>query len=292
MSSDAAGPLLEPALLARLEQLQLSTNRRLAGQFTGEHRSTRYGSSLDFADYREYTPGDDFRRIDYNLYARLDVLLLKLFEAEDDLTLRILLDTSASMGNGPKMLQAKRVAAALGFVALTRRDVVTVHTFPLDQAPPRFTGRHASHALFDYLAGLPSGGETQFAAAARHLLGRKGPPGLTVVISDLLTDEWEASISRLPTRGDSTVVVHVLDAEDIAPDIIGDVEVVDRETGERITVSMAPETLDAFRQGVDDWLESVALRCRQSNAGYVRVLDTDDVGDLLLTNWRNEGVLR
>ena len=140
--------LLDPRLLARLEALQLGTRRRLAGHFAGEHRSTRRGSSPDFADYRQYHPGDDFRRIDYFLYARLDVLLLKLYEAEDDLHLRLLVDTSASMATGGKLDMARRVAAALGFVALTRRDPVSVHTFPLQRAAPRFAGRAAVPALF------------------------------------------------------------------------------------------------------------------------------------------------
>ncbi len=285
-------PLLSPALLARLERLQMHTGRRLAGQFTGEHRSRRYGSSLDFADYREYNAGDDFRRIDYHLYARLGVLLLKLFEAEDDLTLRILFDTSASMGDGSKMLQAKRAAAALGFVALTRRDAVTLHTFPLERAAPRFTGRHASHALFGHLQSLEASGDTDFAAAAAHILGRKGPPGLTVVVSDLLTDEWEQGVSRLPSRGDATVVVHVLGRDEVAPTIVGDIELVDRETGDRVQVSMAPETASAFTAGVDEWLDSVALKCRRSNVGYLRIFDDDDLESLLLTAWREEGVLR
>ncbi len=286
------GALLSPALLARLERLQMHTGRRLAGQFTGEHRSKRYGSSLDFADYREYHPGDDFRRIDYHLYARLGVLLLKLYEAEDDLTLRILFDTSASMGDGAKMHQARRVAAALGFVALIRRDAVSVHTFPATRAAPRFTGRHASHAFFGHLQSLEAGGETEFAAAAAHLLGRKGPAGLTVVVSDLLTDEWEQGVSRLPSRGDATVVVHVLARDEVAPTVLGDVEVVDRETGDRVQVSMAPETLSAYAAGVAGWLDSVALKCRRANVGYLRIFDDDDLETLLLTAWREEGVLR
>ena len=116
----------------------MGTRRRLAGQLAGEHRSPRHGSSLDFADYRTYHPGDDFRRIDYHLYARLDTLLLKLYEAEDEVRLRLLIDTSASMGRGGKLAQAARVAGALGFVALVRRDPVTLHTFPLEGAAPRF----------------------------------------------------------------------------------------------------------------------------------------------------------
>ncbi len=110
--------LLPLDLLAQLEQLQLVTRRRLAGRFAGEHRSPNFGSSLDFADYREYHPGDDYRRIDYPVYARTGQLFLRLFEAEDDVTIRILLDRSASMGFHGKLEQAIRLAAATGFVAL------------------------------------------------------------------------------------------------------------------------------------------------------------------------------
>ena len=177
----------------------------------GEHRSRRHGSSLDFADYREYHPGDDFRRIDYGAWARLDVLLVQLFEAEDDLTLRLLVDTSASMA-GAKLRQAARLAAALGFVALVRRDVVTVHTFPLDRPAPRFTGRSATAALF-----APPRPRSRPTArpdsphAVSDLLARPGPRGLTVVLSDLLTPEWDDGLERLPARGDDVAVVHVLD---------------------------------------------------------------------------------
>jgi len=106
--------LLPPSLLGQLERLQLHTRQRLAGRFAGEHRSTRMGNSLDFADQREYFPGDDYRRIDYALYARTGQLFVRLFEAEDDVHVRILLDASASMGHGGKLDQAKRLAAAVG----------------------------------------------------------------------------------------------------------------------------------------------------------------------------------
>ena len=122
--------LVAPELLAQLARLQLATRRPLAGLAPGTHRSPKRGSSLDFADYREYHPGDDFRRIDYNLYARLDTLLVKLFDAEEDLAVRLLVDTSASMAHGGKLRWAVEAAAALGFVGLVRRDVVSVATVP------------------------------------------------------------------------------------------------------------------------------------------------------------------
>jgi uncharacterized protein (DUF58 family) len=290
--SDDPGPLLDPALLARLERLQLATRRRLAGLYPGEHRSIRQGSSVDFADYREYNPGDDFRRIDYNLYARLDVLAVKLFEAEDEARLRVLLDTSGSMGAGGKLDAAVRVAAALGFVALTRRDPVTVHTFPLDRPAPRFVGRNAVPALFAHLARCEATGETRFAAAASHLLAQAGPPGLTVLISDLLTPEWEQGITRLPARGGDLLVVHVLAEEDLRPELSGDLELVDREDGARLAVSLSAETAARYRERAAAWADEVAARCRRAGAAYLRMMAGDDLERLLLGAWREAGVLR
>lgn len=286
-----ATALLEPRLLARLERLQLGTRRRLAGLFAGEHHSTNQGSSLDFADYREYSPGDDFRRIDYHLYARLDVLLLKLFEAEEDLTLRLLVDTSASMA-GPKLHAARRAAAALGFVALVRRDVVTLHTFPLDRPAPRFAGRAAAGPLFSALGRLEAAGETRFAEAAASLLARPGPPGLTVVISDLLTPEWSAGLTRLPSRGGDLAVVHVLDGSDLAPQLVGDFELVDRESGDRVVVSVSTADLEAYRRSAQAWADEVASRCRSARASYLRLMAEDDLESVLLGEGRRSGALR
>jgi uncharacterized protein (DUF58 family) len=284
--------MLDPKLLARLEALQLGTRRRLAGQFSGEHRSPRRGASPDFADYRQYFPGDDFRRIDYFLYARLDILVIKLFEAEEDLLLRLLIDTSASMASDEKLDTARRVAAALGYVALIRRDTVSLHVFPHERRAPRFAGRGAVPAFFDHLARLDAAGTTNFAAAASHLLARPGPPGLTVVVSDLLTSEWEAAITRLPARGADVLVVHVLSPRELRPDLMGDIELVDRETGNRVAVSLAPETVSRYRHAVDDWMGRVESRCRQVGATYLRMLTTDDLETALLGGWQRAGVLR
>ena len=284
--------LLPAALLGRLERFQLATRRPLAGCLAGEHRSPRHGYSLDFADYRAYHPGDDFRLIDYNLLARLDVVLIKLFEADDDLELRLLIDTSASMGSDGKLLHAQRLAAALGFVALLRRDTVTVHTFPADRPTPRFTGRQASLQLFRYLEALTADGPTTVAQAVlRHLL-RSSRPGLTVLVSDLLTPDWEHGISRLPARGGDLVVLHVLSKAELDPDLHGDLEIVDRETRLRMQVSLSPDTLSEYRESVAAWADAVAARCRHLGAVYTRTLAGEDLETLLLSSWQESGVLR
>ncbi|MEZ5379228.1 MAG: DUF58 domain-containing protein [Acidimicrobiales bacterium] len=283
--------LLAPSLLARLERLQLVNRRRLAGGLAGEHRSPRHGSSLDFADFREYYPGDDLRRIDISALARLDRLLVKLFDAEDDLTLRLLVDTSGSM-DGAKLQRARELAAALGFSALIRRDVVTVHTFPTVVHGPRFRGRSASTALFDHVARLVAEGTTGFAAAADRVLTQPGPPGLTVVISDLLTPEWDAGIARLPARRGEFVVVHLLDRTDLDPDLTGDLELVDAETGERLEVSLSAKALEDYRSLASGWADDVAQRVRATGGAYLRTFTDDDLESVLLGRARDAGVLR
>lgn len=292
----AGAPLLEPALLARLEAMQLVTRRRLAGALAGEHRSTRHGSSLDFADQREYHPGDDFRRIDYHVLARLDQLLIRLYEADDDLVVRLVVDTSASMAHGGKLRQAARLAGALGFISLTRRDIVSVHTYPLERPAPRFRGRNASSALFAHLAELTASGVTEFGAAVTHLLARPGPAGVTIVVSDMLTPDWSDGLLRVPSRGADLVLIHVLAADDLRPgmrgDLRGDLELVDSETGEEVLVSASEAVLDQYERLAGGWADDVARRCRGLGAAYVRVMADDDLERVLLQAWRHDGVLR
>jgi hypothetical protein len=180
----------------------------------------------------------------------------------------------------------------VGFVALVRRDMVSVHTFPEKHPAPRFVGRQASARLFSHLEGITATGPTTVGQAVLHHLSRPGPPGLTVLISDLLTPEWEQGISRLPARGGDRVVVHVLSRAELSPDLFGDIEVVDRETRERVSVSLSPETLSTYRDSATAWADDVAARCHQIGANYVRVFADDDLEPLLLSGWRSEGVLR
>jgi uncharacterized protein (DUF58 family) len=277
--------------MARLESLQLASRHRLMGRFGGEHKSKRYGNTVDFADFREYHPGDDFRRIDYHVMARLDQVLVKLFEADDEITVRLLVDTSASMTIGGKMAQAKRLAAALGFVALTAHDSVSVHTFPSRGPAPRFAGRAAVPAFLDYVEGLDATGLTPFAEAAGHLLSQTGLPGLTVVLSDLLTPEWRSLVS-LRSGGSDVTIIHILCEEDLDPDFTGDLELVDRELGDRLTVSVTDEVAADYRARVRSWRDEVASVARGTGASYQAIEADDDIEELLLQTWRISGVLR
>ena len=277
--------------MARLETLQIHSRRRLVGRFGGEHTSKRFGNTIDFADFREYHPGDDFRRIDYHVLARLDQVLIKLFEADDEVTVRLLLDTSASMGIGRKLEQAKRLSAALGFVALTAHDAVSVHTFPATGPAPRFAGRASVPSFFAYLETLDAAGLTPFAEAAGHLLSQPGLPGVTIVVSDLLTPNWNALMS-LGSSGSDVMIIHVLCEEDLDPGYSGDLELVDREDGERLTVSVTDEVADDYRNRVQSWRDEVRHWTRSNGALYTAVDARDDIEEILLSSWREAGLLR
>ncbi|MGH9135512.1 MAG: DUF58 domain-containing protein [Acidimicrobiales bacterium] len=288
----ASAPLLSPGLLAQLEQLQLVTRRRLAGRFAGEHRSPAFGSSVDFADYREYHPGDDFRRIDYPLYARTGALFIRLFEAEDNVTVRIVIDRSASMGMHRKLDQAVRMAAAIGFIALVRRDIVVVHTEPASGPARRFSGRHATQPLFTMLAELAAAGPTDLVGAAREVLGQRGPVGVNVLITDLLSDGWSTAVDRLVACGGDTTVLHVLAPDELRPDLRGDLEMVDVETGQQVNASLSPAALSEYAENAAAWLAETSGHCRSRGAAYVRVMADEPPEGVLLRSWREHGLVR
>lgn len=283
--------LLSPRLLAKLEQLQLATRRPMVGGLIGAHRSPRFGASLDFSDYRPYHPGDDIRRLDINAYARLDRLTLKLFEAENDLVVRLLIDTSASM-EGPKLQRAKEIAAAVGFVALTNRDVVTLHSFPETTPGPRILGRNGVPSLFKRLNGLVPSGDTQLTEAVIRLLAVSTGPSITVVVSDLLTPEWESALRRIPANRGELVVVQVLEPNDVRPELSGDLQLVDKETGAVIDISATPEANAEYEAMVDAWVELVGRQVRRVGASYLQLLTTDDLETVVLGSLLRAGSLQ
>ena len=280
------------AALRRLESLQLRTNRRLAGVVSGEHRSSRYGSTLDFADFREYQPGDDVRRIDVHQLARHDVLRITLYEADDDLTVRILLDTSASMSMHDKDSVATDVVAALSAVALTSGDAVVLHTFPDPTPPARFRGRAALADLIGTLGVVSWGGDTPFGPAAERVIATSNTPGLTVVVSDLLTPDWHRTITRAPTRGSDLLIVHIAAPEESDPELVGDLALEDSESAAMVPVSLGRSDLDRYRERRAQWSADVARRCREVGGRYLSLEAGDDVEQAMLREWRTSGVLR
>src|SRR3984957_5489233 len=185
MPETQAQPLLDPQFLARLEQLELVSRKIFMGRMKGERRSKRKGQSVEFADYRNYVVGDDLRFLDWNLYARLDRLFLRLFMEEEDLHFYVLLDNSLSMdfGDPTKLHYAKQVAAALGFIGLVNLDRVVVEAFNdrLTQSMPALRGRRSLWRLIDFLNKLQPAGPSNMAKALRAYSLKSTNKGVVIV---------------------------------------------------------------------------------------------------------------
>jgi uncharacterized protein (DUF58 family) len=291
-----AEPLVEEALLRRLERLSFSVRKPVAGGLGGEHRSSARASSLDFADYRQYVPGDDFRRIDWNAYARSGTLNVKLTEAREQLPVHILLDASRSMawGEPAKLRYASQIASALGYVALSRYDRLTVTA--LGEQPRELRavrGRGKLPHLLNFLHNVePSGALDLAAGLAAYRVDRRAG-GLAILISDLLSpDGYEAGLDALRQAGLDVGVIQVLSPQELEPAQGGDVELEDAETGEIVEVSLTPRMLAIYRERLDRWCADAEEACTRRGIVYCRVSTADPLDNLLLDRLRRVGVLR
>lgn len=285
---DAEAPLLSPATLAALGRLRLSLRRRVDGRFVGSHRATGFGSSLDFADYREYSPGDDLRLLDPNAHARLGKLLIRLFQAEDQAALRVVCDTSASMAGSatgtrtPKNTAARQIAAALAALALAGGDRVRVLLAgDTVDAGPWYAGRHGYPAAEARLRSAPAAAKDADLGTALRRAHGEGPRGPVVLISDLLTDDWQDVVALLGGVRTDATLIHVLARSELEPDLDGDVRLVDVESGNEVEVAVSGTTLAAFRKRRDDWLDGIQRQCGARGITYVRHLDDESLDSLL-----------
>lgn len=267
--------LLSPELRARLERLTLQTRGRVRGKWAGRHASKQIGESLDFADYREYVPGDDFRRIDHNLRARLGVVMVRLFEAEDELPLRIVIDTTASMGFGAKFRVAQELVAVLSFLALVGGDRVYPIQVPGQGGRPFATGPPSRHVsgwpvLESWLEELRPGGAGTLLPAVHGLVGNTTIRGPIVLVSDLFDDTWEKSIDAIGAVGSGTVL-HVLAPDELEPDMSGDLRLIDSESNRVVDLSTSSDALAGYRTARDTFLVEAATRARRVGLDYVLV---------------------
>ena len=267
--------LLSPEFRARLERLSLRTRGRVRGKWAGRHPSKQIGESIDFADYREYAPGDDFRRIDHNLWARLGVVMVRLFEAEDELPLRLIIDSSASMRFGAKFRVAQELAAVMSFLALAGGDRVYPVQVPGQDGRSFSAGPPSRHlagwpVLESWLEGLEPGGAGSLTPAVHNLIGNATVRGPIVLISDLLDPAWGKSLDAMGTAGSGTVL-HVLAPDELEPELSGDLRLIDSESQKTIDLSTSSDALAAYRSARDGFLAGAAARSRRAGLDYVLV---------------------
>lgn len=285
-------PLLDPAFLKRLAARTLVSRKRGSGVRAGQRRSNRRGQSQEFADHRPYVPGDDLRFLDWHLYGRLDALWVKLFEEEEDRVVHLLLDSSASM-QGDKLDVARKIAAALGFVALGHHDRVAVAGLTdklASYAPPR-RGRRSTHALFATLEAVhPAGGSDPGAALSK--LPRQQGAGIALLFTDFLyPDGPDVALRQLRARGYEVHVFHLISPAELRPALDGDLLLVDAETGEELPVSVDEAALDRYEATLHAWADEMEQTARKLGVGYTRVLTSVDVEDFVLRDLERLGLL-
>ena len=295
-----AEPLLTPELLRRLEQFQLLAARRAKSSAKGERRSRARGQSVEFADYRNYVAGDDFRYLDWNLFGRLDKLFLKLYEEERELPVTIFLDGSESMtfGTPRKFDFARQVAAAIGYVALCGFDRVSVQVFPdafgegaVRGALRAVRGRKSSLQFFQNLGQVNAQGQASFNEALRRGALGAMRSGVAIVLSDFLDPAgYEPGLTALIGRGFQVSAVQILAPEEVNPTTYGDLRLVDSETGAVQEVTFGKFRLNTYKQTVQNYIQRLREFCQARGINFFTTTSDAPLEKLLLKQLREAEV--
>jgi uncharacterized protein (DUF58 family) len=281
----------------KLDYLALVSRKVFAGRMRAERRTKKSGSGIEFADHRDYQPGDDFRTLDWNVYQKFGRLLVRLYEEEEDLSIYFIVDASASMafGDGAKLRYAKKLCAALAYVGLANLDRVTIVSTS-DQVMdrmPQTRGKARIFKVFRFLRALQPAGQTDLGDALKTFVAQHKRRGLAVLISDLYDPAgFEKGINVLRYNKFDPFVIHVVDRREARPDLHGDVLLYDCETGDEREVTVTKGVLDKFGQVYEEYLAEVARFCTSRTVPYVTADVTVDFDELILRIFRRGGFLR
>lgn len=303
--------LLSAELVARIGALDVASRRVFAGKLKGERRSKKRGDSVEFADHRAYVVGDDLRRIDWNIFGRLDRLFMKLFLEEEDLSLQIVLDCSASgdCGEPNKFLFMQRIAAALGYIGLVNYNRVTLAALG-ERAPEpgvaraedstglvsvirNLRGGRRAHDMGKWLCSLSPEGTSNFTGACRRIALTRTGRGVMVVISDFFYKEgYEAGLRALLGRGYDVVAIQVLSPQEVNPPIGGDLRLKDVEDADVAEVTISAPLLKRYKANLAAYCDELRRFCTQRNIAHMTVQSDLPLETLLLDHLRRRGVLR
>ncbi len=288
-------PLLSPQLLAQLERLELVTRKIFRGRLKGERRSKRKGQSVEFADFRNYVPGDDLRFIDWNLYARLDRLFLKMFLEEEDLHFYALIDASGSMdfGEPTKLRYAKQLAAALGYIGLVRADRVKIETLGQSAAGPVLRGRSSLWRMIEYIDSIEPGEPVPLAESVKSFCMRNSGKGVVVLISDLMDKEgYEPALRYLMSQQMDVYIIQVLSAEELDPDVQGDLKLVDCEDMDVAEISVSAPLLSRYKETLNAYVGGIKEFCGRRGMNYLLANNQLPVDQLITQYLRRRGLVR
>ena len=281
--------------MRRLEQLELASRRLTAGRMKGERRSVRRGQSVEFADYRNYSPGDDLRQLDWNVYARLEKLFVKLFVEEEDVTVHVLVDASRSMdfGEPNKLDFARRAAGALAYLGLAHLDRVSVAFLGDGHAASLrpLRGKRRVFEVFRFLSEPRPERLTGLAAAAREYASRMRGTGPMILLSDLMDPGYLDALRDLAGTRCQLSVLHVLSPEELDPDMPPDARLVDNETGQGVEITGDDDLVERYRTRLTEWQSEIAAFCARRGGAYISIPSDLDLADLLFDVLRRRRVV-
>lgn len=290
-------PLLSPEFMSKLDRLEIISRKIFSGRMKGERRSKRKGESVEFADYRNYVVGDDLRFLDWNIFARLDSLLLKLFLEEEDLNVAILFDVSGSMdwGDPHKGLYVKRVAAALAYIGLVNYDRVSLYPYSsaLHTEMVGVRGRRFSGQVMKFLDDLPLEGISNFAEVGKRFALRHKGKGIVVVLSDFMDKTgFEDGLRYLLSRDCDLYVIQTLSPEEIDPPLTGDLKLIDVEDEDAAEVTISKPLLDKYKQMLTAYCTDLKDYCTRRGITYLFTSTKVGFDNLVLAYLRQRGLIR
>lgn len=297
LTTDQTQPLLDPDFMARLEHLELVSKKIFAGTMRGERRSKRRGDSVEFADYRNYSVGDDLRFLDWNIYARLDQLFIKLFQQEEDLHVSLILDISKSMdfGQPNKGRYAKQVAAALAYIGLANLDRVSIYPFAegLTYELPGLRGRRLMHRIAEFLTTIEYETGSNLALACKQYAARHPQRGIVIVISDFFDKGgFEQGLRYLLSRDLDIYAIQVLSPEEIEPTLTGDLQLLDVEDDDIAEVTISRALINRYKKNLHAYCESLRNFCTQRGIAYLFTSTDVPFDQLILKYLRNRGLVK
>lgn len=298
----SSSSILRPETLRQLEQLELAVIKRSRSSTRGERQSRARGHSVEFADHRNYSRGDDLRYLDWNLYGRLDKLFVKLYEEEREVPVQLFLDASESMkfGTPRKFDTARSIAAAIGYLTIAGYDKLSFTTAPESTCPKparqffrSIRGKALGMRFLQNLEMIEPGGQSSIGDWFNHLQHASGPRGLAIAISDFLDDQpFADALRKAAGSGFQIILIHMLSPQEITPPVQGELRMVDAETGASQEVTFGRYRLKAYQQMVQGFKDQIRENCRGCGAHYVFCQSDVELQHFLFKTLREEGVLR
>jgi uncharacterized protein (DUF58 family) len=295
--TDLKQPLLDASFLSRLEQLEIVSKKIFQGRMKGDRLTKRKGQSVEFADYRTYVVGDDLRFLDWNLYARLDRLFLRLFLEEEDLHFYLLIDNSLSMqfGSPSKLHYARQVAAALGFIGLVNLDRVMVESFNdrLSQSSSALRGRKNLFRLLNFLESLEPAGPSDLAKSLKTFSLKAPGRGVVVLLSDFMDKNgYEEGLRYLIARNMDVYAIQILAQEEIDPPYLGDLKLTDIEDGDEAEITVSAPLLNRYRETLNAFRSGLSEFCTRRGMNYLFTSNQVPFEKLVLGYLRRRGLVR